>query len=112
MMGVPTYYTRLLREEDLTREAAASMRLFISGSAPLLEETFHEFEARVGHRILERYGMTETNMNTSNLLHGQRKPGTVGLPLPGVEVRVVDQAGASRDKLPASPVAPSKKTPT
>ena len=97
MMGVPTYYTRLLREPDFTREAAANMRLFISGSAPLLEETFHEFEARVGHRILERYGMTETNMNTSYPLHWQRKPGTVGPPLPGMEVRVVDQAGASRD---------------
>jgi malonyl-CoA/methylmalonyl-CoA synthetase len=97
MMGVPTYYTRLLREADFTREAAAGMRLFISGSAPLLEETFHEFEARAGHRILERYGMTETSMNTSNPLDGPRKPGTVGPPLPGVEVRVVDRAGASRD---------------
>ena len=97
MMGVPTYYTRLLREAEFTRDVAAGMRLFISGSAPLLAETFHEFEARVGHRILERYGMTETNMNTSNPLDGPRKPGTVGPPLPGVEVRVVDQAGARRN---------------
>ena len=69
------------------------MRLFISGSAPLLEETFVEFEQRTGHRILERYGMTETNMNTSNPLNGERKPGTVGPPLPGVEARVVDDDG-------------------
>jgi malonyl-CoA/methylmalonyl-CoA synthetase len=67
--------------------------LFVSGSAPLLEETFVEFEQRTGQRILERYGMTETNMNTSNPLHGQRKPGTVGPPLPGVEVRVCDDDG-------------------
>ena len=94
MMGVPTYYTRLLGEAQFTRDVAAGVRLFISGSAPLLEETFHAFEARTGHRILERYGMTETNMNTSNPLDGPRKPGTVGPPLPGVEVRIVDDAGA------------------
>ena len=69
------------------------MRLFISGSAPLLEETFAAFEARTGQRILERYGMTETGMNTSNPLHGERRAGTVGLPLPGVEVRVADDGG-------------------
>jgi malonyl-CoA/methylmalonyl-CoA synthetase len=69
------------------------MRLFISGSAPLLEETFRGFEAQTGHRILERYGMTETGMNTSNPLHGERRAGTVGLPLPGVEVRVADDDG-------------------
>lgn len=93
MMGVPTYYTRLLARPDFQAEHAANVRVFISGSAPLLEETFVEFETRTGHRILERYGMTETNMNTSNPLGGERKPGTVGLPLPGVDVRVVDADG-------------------
>jgi malonyl-CoA/methylmalonyl-CoA synthetase len=93
MMGVPTYYTRLLASEAFTDTVTSNMRLFISGSAPLLEETFFHFEQRTGHRILERYGMTETNMNTSNPLNGERKPGTVGLPLPGVEVRIVDDAG-------------------
>ena len=93
MMGVPTYYTRLLASEDFTRETAARMRLFISGSAPLPAETFHAFENRTGHRILERYGMTETNMNTSNPLSGERRPGSVGPPLPGVEVRICDAAG-------------------
>jgi malonyl-CoA/methylmalonyl-CoA synthetase len=92
-MGVPTYYTRLLREKSFTADVAASVRLFVSGSAPLLEETFTAFENRTGHRILERYGMTETNMNTSNPLHGDRKAGTVGPPLPGVEIRIVDDAG-------------------
>ena len=90
MMGVPTYYTRLLSSGCLTADLVANMRLFISGSAPLLAETFEEFEKVTGHRILERYGMTETSMNTSNPLHGERRPGTVGLPLPGVNVRVVD----------------------
>lgn len=93
MMGVPTYYTRLLAEASFTKETAANVRVFISGSAPLLEETFHEFEKRAGHRILERYGMTETNMNTSNPLDGERKPGTVGPPLPGVAVRICDDDG-------------------
>ena len=93
MMGVPTYYTRLLAAENFTSESAAHIRVFISGSAPLLEETFYEFEKRCGHRILERYGMSETNMNTSNPLKGERKPGTVGLPLPGVEVRISDDTG-------------------
>jgi malonyl-CoA/methylmalonyl-CoA synthetase len=93
MMGVPTFYTRLLARPELDATACSHMRVFISGSAPLLEETFTEFEARTGHRILERYGMTETNMNTSNPLDGVRKPGTVGPPLPGVEVRVVDDRG-------------------
>ena len=88
LMGVPTFYTRLLHQDDLTREAAAGMRLFISGSAPLLADTHAEFEARTGHAILERYGMTETNMNTSNPYEGRRIAGTVGRPLPGVEVRV------------------------
>lgn len=90
LMGVPTYYTRLLTEESFTADIAASVRLFVSGSAPLLQETFTDFEARTGHRILERYGMTETNMNTSNPLSGERKAGTVGPPLPGVEVRITD----------------------
>ena len=93
MMGVPTYYTRLLGEEGFTADVAASIRVFISGSAPLLEETFVAFEERCGHRILERYGMTETNMNTSNPLHGERRAGTVGPPSPGVEARVVDESG-------------------
>ena len=93
MMGVPTYYTRLLAEPDFRREVCANMRLFISGSAPLLAETFDEFEQRTGHAIVERYGMTETGMNTSNPVRGERRAGTVGPPLPGVEVRVVDGAG-------------------
>jgi len=93
MMGVPTFYTRLLANPRLTREATAHMRLFISGSAPLLAETFSEFEARSGHRILERYGMTETTMNASNPLNGERRAGTVGHPLPGVEIRIADDEG-------------------
>jgi len=93
MMGVPTFYTRLLREPGLTPDACARMRLFISGSAPLLAETHREFRSRTGHAILERYGMTETGMNTSNPLHGDRVPGSVGPPLPDVEARVVDDAG-------------------
>ncbi len=101
MMGVPTYYTRLLASEGFNRDVAAHMRLFVSGSAPLLEETFYEFEERTGHRILERYGMTETNMNTSNPLHGERKAGTVGPPLPGVEVRICDDSGS---ELPAGEI--------
>ncbi len=92
-MGVPTFYTRLIAEAGLTRAACARMRLFVSGSAPLLAETHAEFEKRTGHRILERYGMTETGMLTSNPLAGERRPGTVGLPLPGTSVRVVDDGG-------------------
>lgn len=95
LMGVPTYYTRLLAQSAFDKEVAGNVRLFISGSAPLLEETFAEFEQRAGHRILERYGMTETNMNTSNPLHGERKAGTVGPPLPGIKVRIVDDAGSA-----------------
>ncbi|MBV9076430.1 MAG: malonyl-CoA synthase, partial [Methylobacteriaceae bacterium] len=90
MMGVPTFYTRLLKHPGLTREAAAGIRLFVSGSAPLLAETHREWEARTGHRILERYGMTETGMNTSNPYDGERIAGTVGFPLPDVELRVTD----------------------
>ena len=90
MMGVPTFYTRLLAEDRFTREASQHMRLFISGSAPLLAETHKSFEARTGKKILERYGMTETNMSTSNPYDGDRIAGTVGLPLPGVELRIAD----------------------
>ncbi len=92
MMGVPTFYTRLLQHPGLTRDAVASIRLFISGSAPLLAETHAAFASRTGHVILERYGMTETNMNTSNPYVGERIAGTVGPPLPGIEVRVSDPA--------------------
>ncbi len=88
LMGVPTFYTRLLDTPGFTKEACANMRLFISGSAPLLADTHESFEARTGHRILERYGMTETNMNTSNPYDGERRAGTVGFPLPGTEVRI------------------------
>ena len=94
-MGVPTLYTRLLAEEGLTPQACSRMRLFTSGSAPLLAETHQEFQHRTGHRILERYGMTETGMLTSNPLHGERRAGSVGPALPDVQVRVVDDMGAS-----------------
>src|SRR6185437_2657579 len=90
LMGVPTFYTRLLQSPALTREATRHMRLFISGSAPLLADTHREWAARTGHQVLERYGMTETNMNTSNPYDGERVPGAVGYPLPGVSVRVTD----------------------
>jgi malonyl-CoA/methylmalonyl-CoA synthetase len=93
LMGVPTYYTRLLERSDFTRQHAERIRLFVSGSAPLLPATFDAFEARTGHRILERYGMTETGINTSNPLQGDRVPGTVGLPLPGTELRVTGETG-------------------
>ena len=88
MMGVPTFYVRLLQYPGLTRTAAEGMRLFVSGSAPLLAETHRSFAERTGHAILERYGMTETNMNTSNPYDGERIAGTVGFPLPGVSLRV------------------------
>ena len=90
MMGVPTFYTRLLDEPGFTRDLTRHMRVFISGSAPLLAETHLCFESRTGHRILERYGMTETNMNTSNPYLGERRAGTVGFALPGVELRIMD----------------------
>ncbi len=93
-MGVPTYYVRLLAEQGLTRASCAGMRLFISGSAPLLRETFDEFKERTGHTILERYGMTEGGMFTSNPYDGERRGGTVGFPLPGTEIRIVDDSGA------------------
>jgi malonyl-CoA/methylmalonyl-CoA synthetase len=88
LMGVPTFYTRLLKDARLTKKLAANMRLFISGSAPLLVDTHEQWEARTGYRILERYGMTETNMSTSNPYDGERRAGTVGFPLPGVEARI------------------------
>ena len=98
MMGVPTFYTRLLAEETFVRGACETMRLFISGSAPLLAPTFEAFRERTGHAILERYGMSETGMITSNPLAGERRAGSVGLPLPGVTVRVTNDAG-----VPCSP---------
>ena len=91
LMGVPTFYVRLAAHPRLTRAAAAAMRLFVSGSAPLREATFADFEARTGHRILERYGMTEAGMICSNPYDGERIPGTVGYPLPGVEARIRDE---------------------
>lgn len=95
MMGVPTFYTRLLQHPGLNRDAARNVRLFISGSAPLLAETHREFQSRTGHAIVERYGMSETLMNTSNPYEGERVPGSVGPPLPGVEVRIADcESGA------------------
>ena len=90
MMGVPTFYTRLLHDSRFNKDLTRHMRLFVSGSAPLLAETHEKFEARTGHRILERYGMTETNMNTSNPYDGERRAGTVGFPLPGVEIKITD----------------------
>lgn len=90
MMGVPTFYTRLLGDARFTKDLAQHMRLFVSGSAPLLAETHVEFENRTGHKILERYGMTETNMNTSNPYSSERRAGTVGFPLPGVEIKITD----------------------
>jgi len=92
-MGVPTNYTRLLADPDLSASSCANMRLFTSGSAPLLEQTFQSFSQRTGFNIVERYGMTETGMNTSNPLLGPQKPGTVGPVLTGVEARVVNDNG-------------------
>ena len=91
MMGVPTFYTRLLSDKRLTKNLVKHMRLFVSGSAPLLSETHVQFEKVTGHRILERYGMTETNMNTSNPYNGERRAGTVGQPLPGVELKITER---------------------
>ena len=98
MMGVPTFYVRLLEREDFTRDVAADMRLFISGSAPLQPETWRQFRERTGFEILERYGMTEAGMITSNPLDGARRPGTVGFPLPDVQVRVATQDGTVLDR--------------
>jgi malonyl-CoA/methylmalonyl-CoA synthetase len=91
LMGIPTFYTRLLDRPDLTREVTLGMRLFISGSAPLLAKTHEAWTDRIGNPILERYGMTETGMNTSNPFDGRREAGTVGFPLPGVALRIVDE---------------------
>ncbi|MER8533554.1 malonyl-CoA synthase [Mesorhizobium sp. M1005] len=93
LMGVPTFYVRLLQQDGLNRQAAKNIRLFISGSAPLLAETHRAWRERTGHAILERYGMTETNMNTSNPYEEERRAGTVGFPLPGVSLRIADPDG-------------------
>ncbi|MFO1156386.1 MAG: AMP-binding protein [Rhodospirillales bacterium] len=98
-MGVPTHYSRLLAQPDFGAQSCLGVRLFVSGSAPLLPETFAAFRARTGHILLERYGMTETGMNTSNPLHGERLAGSVGAALPGVGVRIVDRANG--EPLPA-----------
>jgi malonyl-CoA/methylmalonyl-CoA synthetase len=95
MMGVPTFYTRLLDHPGLSRETCANMRLFVSGSAPLLAETHQAWRERTGFSILERYGMTETNMITSNPYDGERRPGTVGFALPGVSVRIANPDGGA-----------------
>ena len=92
MMGVPTYYTRLLSSDKLDKEIVKNIRIFISGSAPLLEETFAQFKEKTGKDILERYGMTETNIISSNPVDGIRKPGTVGLPLKDQFVRIVNDS--------------------
>jgi malonyl-CoA/methylmalonyl-CoA synthetase len=90
LTGVPTFYSRLLSRPEFTQELVRGIRLFVSGSAPLSAEVHREFSARTGHAILERYGMTETNMNSSNPYDGDRVPGSVGFPLPGVEIRITD----------------------
>ena len=97
-MGVPTHYTRLLQQTALNHEMTAGVRLFVSGSAPLLAETHREFLLRTGHTILERYGMTETLMNTSNPYYGVRKPGSVGVPLPGTAVRVANASTGALER--------------
>ena len=104
MMGVPTFYTRLLALDGFNRDASAHMRLFISGSAPMTMETHRAFTERTGQVILERYGMTETNMNTSNPCDGERIAGSVGLPLPGVELRITDPEANDPTSLPAGEV--------
>ncbi|RXG92638.1 malonate--CoA ligase [Bradyrhizobium zhanjiangense] len=102
LMGVPTFYVRLLESTNLNERTTANMRLFVAGSAPLLAETHRAWQARTGHAILERYGMTETGMIASNPYDGQRIPGSVGRPLPAVEVRIADpESGAA---LPADEV--------
>jgi len=104
MMGVPTFYIRLLDDDRFDADLVKGMRLFISGSAPLSAEIHREFSARTGHAILERYGMTETNMNTSNPYDGERRPGTVGFPLPGVDLRIVDADADNWRALPQGEV--------
>ena len=100
--GVPTMYTRLLREAADRSERPASLRLYVSGSAPLSPQAFREFEREFGQRILERYGMTETGMNLTNPYEGERQPGTVGMPFPGQEARVVEVE--TREPQPAGEV--------
>ncbi|MEE2861002.1 MAG: malonyl-CoA synthase [Pseudomonadota bacterium] len=95
LMGVPTFYTRLLKSPRLDQKAAANMRLFVSGSAPLLAEDHRAFAERTGHQILERYGMTETCMIASNPYDGDRIPGAVGMALPGITVRIADRDSAA-----------------
>jgi malonyl-CoA/methylmalonyl-CoA synthetase len=97
-MGVPTHFTRLLQHAGLNRESTANMRLFVAGSAPLLAETHHEFLRRTGHEIIERYGMTETLINTSNPYDGARVAGSVGLPLPGIALRTSNAAAQGGDQ--------------
>ena len=92
-MGVPTYYVRMLAESGLTKDSCRKIRVFISGSAPLLEQTSLDFTKKTGHEIVERYGMTETGMNASNPLQGLRKPGSVGIPLKGVQIRARNEFG-------------------
>jgi malonyl-CoA/methylmalonyl-CoA synthetase len=98
LMGVPTFYNRMVTRDDLTPETCRGMRLFISGSAPLSAEVHKVFAAETGHAILERYGMTETGMNTSNPYDGERRAGTVGPPLPGVDLRIADPADGTTRK--------------
>jgi len=98
MMGVPTFYSRLLGSSDFGAEECSNIRLFISGSAPMTEQVHHEWTERTGHKILERYGMTEAGMITSNPYVGERMPGTVGYPLPGVDVRIADENGVELDR--------------
>lgn len=93
MMGVPTFYTRLLADDAFPQASLDQIRVFICGSAPLTEQVFNEWEARTGHRILERYGMSETIINTTNPLAGERVPATVGFALPGLELRIADEQG-------------------
>lgn len=102
MMGVPTFYTRLLERRELDRAAVKGVRLFVSGSAPLLPETHRRFKERTGHAILERYGMTETLVISSHPYHGERRPGSVGFPLPDVQVRIADPA--TGEVLPAGEI--------
>ncbi|MDP2825930.1 MAG: malonyl-CoA synthase [Sulfuritalea sp.] len=108
MMGVPTFYVRLLHEPAFGRETCRNMRLFISGSAPLLRETFDEFRTRTGHTLLERYGMTEGGMFTSNPYEGERRGGTVGFPLPGTELRIVMRSGIPGDGAGGTPTKPGE----
>ena len=98
LMGVPTFYNRLLQQPGLNREHVSNVRVFICGSAPLTEQTFAAWEQATGQRILERYGMSETIINTSNPLNGERVPGTVGFALPDQEVRIADDNGVELPK--------------